>query len=72
MVVGLPLLPAADLLQLPQVGADQLEDGGAQLHLAVEEPEERVLDVVPRPLEEREAVREGRIEEVEMLQCTLT
>ena len=58
MVVGLPLLAAADLLQLPQVGADQLEDARAQLHLAVEEPEERVLDVVPRSLEERQAVRD--------------
>ena len=57
MVVGLPLLAAADLLQLPQVGADQVEDARAHLHLAVEEPEERVLDVVPGPLEEREAAR---------------
>ena len=57
MVVGLPLLAAADLLQLPQVGADQLQDARAQLHLTVEEPEERVLDVVPGPLEKREAVR---------------
>ena len=57
VVVGLPLLAAADLLQLPQVGADQFEDARAQLHLAVEEPEERVLDVVPGPLEEREAAR---------------
>ena len=33
----------ADLLQLAQVGADGAQDGRAQLHLAVEEAEERVL-----------------------------
>ena len=60
MMVGLALLAAADLLELPEVCADQLEDGRAQLDLAVEEPEERVLDVVPGPLQERQAARVGR------------
>ena len=60
MMVGLALLAAADLLELPEVCADQLEDGRAQLDLAVEEPEERVLDVVPGPLQERQATRVGR------------